>query len=580
MSVVPKQATLTTLNIPQTSGCNSSYQQAAAAIIVPTAPVAVSDNGGSGIGVGAQHLGMAIQMAAMPIQVAPAAGGPVQAVQPVPSNPSVPVSMHPYNDASSTSGMQQQQQHVVSHNQHQQQVSYQSVTSIPVLGPGGLQYSIPVQSCVSASGLSRAQQAAVVTVPSYVGRPTAYAASYSGQQQQQQQVTTMLAATALPVVSGTGSQQQQQQHLQSGAELQQQQQVILAAAPHSLPQTITMPSGTTIQYNVNPSSIRQLAGSIQTLSSAAECQNRQQQQPQQQQQQQLQQPVLAAPVISLSSAVSSVSPLLSPGPPTLSPQIAGGFQARTINNPPTSLAFSPSSSAAVIGTKYSKIMEGGSGRGPPILTPPVPKGDQSSSDSLVPKSQLMVSQNSSSSYLSSSAVRSSPAAQLTYSSSYSYPQQLRIDPYQPGVYQAGYHHQPSPHGSSSSYHSPQGHSPAYSSSQPLGSPQHFPPAAASHSFPLSPVQYSSFLSSHSSPLSSPPAAVAVSVPPPMQHSPLTPSSQTRNNLQQQQQEKSKQHQLQLPKIAVTGTIPYCTVSSYLSYCINQVFLHVTIVIFL
>jgi len=135
------------------------------------------------------------------------------------------------------------------------------------------------------------------------------------------------------------------------------------------------------------------------------------------------------------------------------------------------------------------------------------------------------------------------------SSSYSYPQQLRIDPYQPGLYQAAYHHEPSPHSSSSSYHSPQGvtgggQSPAHNS-QTLGSPLQFQPAATPHSYPLSPVQYGGYPSSHPSPqhlASTPPAAVAASVPPPIHHSPLTPSSQYRNNLQQQQRQRQQQQQ--------------------------------------
>ena len=505
VSSMAKLTGVTTLNIPQSSSCTSNNLQQAAAIIVPAAP---DGNNGS-------HLRMPLQMTAVPIQMAG-----MQTVQPmsVTSSAAVSVPVLP---------------HVVSHSQ--QQLSYQSITSIPVLGPGGMHFSIPVQSCIGGGGLSRPQQAAVVTVPSYV-RPTAYAA-YSSHQQS----TPMLAANSLPVVSAamchqTG-QQQLPQHIYTGAE-QQQQHVVVASASHNLPQTITMPSGTTIQYNVNPSSIKQLPTNIQ--SSMSDSQNKQQQQ----QQQPPPAVVQAAPVPALSSLISTnTSPLVSPGPPTLSPQItASTHHSRASKS--AGVSFSPSS--AVSGTKQLARLDGG-GNGPPVLTPPVRKSEVSVSDSLVPKSQLVTTQTSVTNpteHCPTSAVRSSPA-QVTYSSSssYSYPQQLCIDPYQPALYQGSYH-QASPHSSSSSYHSPQGvagHSPAYA--QQVEPPPPPPPQAmCSPSYPLSPVQYT-YPPPPSHPSPPLPSPTSGNVPPPMQHSPLTPSAQYRNNLQQQHRQMQEQQQM-------------------------------------
>jgi hypothetical protein len=495
-----RATSVTTLNIPQSSsrGSTNNGIQQPAAIIVPAA----SDG---------TDLRMPLQMATVPIQMAG-----MQTVQSMSATGTVPVCVRPYTDATVIP-------QVVSHSQQQQQpLSYQSITSIPVLGPGGMQYSIPVQPC-----LSRPQQAAVVTVPTYV-RSTAYA-SYVGQQQQQQP-TTVMAVSSLPIVSAAGcvQQQQQQQHIFTGGEPHQLQHVVVAApTSHNLPQTITMPSGTTIQYNVNPSSIRQLQNNPSAV--VSDSQNKSLPPP-------AVQPAASGGVGVLSA---STSPLVSPGPPTLSPQITAGAHSRI--SKAGGMTFSPSSSV-VSGAKQVTRPDGGGGSGPPVLTPPVRKSDTTLSDSLVPKSQLVTAQAGVNpiDQCATSVVSSSPA-QMTHSAGggYSYPQQqLRIDPYQ--SYQAGYHQAAQHSGSSnSSYHSPgavAGQSPAYA--QVLQSP---------HSYPLSPVQYGyhpppppSLPPSHQSPLPSP-----TSVPPPMQHSPLTPSAQYRNSVQQRQQQQQQQLEQQL-----------------------------------
>ena len=121
------------------------------------------------------------------------------------------------------------------------------------------------------------------------------------------------------------------------------QPLVASVAPGQLPQpqTIRMPSGTTIQYNVPSSSIRHNNPAPATKISA----------------------VAAAPLPVMTPShvmTGSTSPLVSPGPPTLSPQIpslspqvAGGRGGAT----------------TVTRTVTTPVQEAGAG--PPVLTPPV-----------------------------------------------------------------------------------------------------------------------------------------------------------------------------------------------------------------
>merc|ERR1719447_451291 len=109
-----------------------------------------------------------------------------------------------------------------------------------------------------------------------------------------------------------------------------------------------MPSGTTIQYNVPPTSIRQ-SGLPQSKPASTASSS-------------------LATASNVISTTTATSPLVSPGPPTLSPQIASQ------RSPPTTVV-TPN-----LSTKL--------GSGPPTLTPPVRKEEPRARKALDLKPQV------------------------------------------------------------------------------------------------------------------------------------------------------------------------------------------------
>jgi len=331
---------------------------------------------------------------------------------------------------------------------------YQGMPGIPILGPAGVQFGIPVQA---GQVQVRTQHQAVVTVPTFIRSGFTY-----GQ----------------PIMAGTSSQPQ---------------------AASQMPQTITMPSGTTIQYNVPPTSIRQ--GGLPQASKAPST----------------------APSTSLSNYVistSTSSPLVSPGPPTLSPQIASQ------RSPPSGAAITP------ITAKLAA--------GPPTLTPPVRKEEprarrglnmeahQAEPASLghcpgalqSPTEAAPAFQPAEPQMLPSIPPGDpSPVPQALFSPypvySNGQPQGFpgQSSPSYPQAYHSPGYGQPSPQGS---YHS--SHSPGLYMSPPAlhisSPPQPFQPAYP-QAYPMSPVQYQ--YNQASQPAPPPPAAQPL-------HSPLTHSS--------------------------------------------------------
>ena len=339
----------------------------------------------------------------------------------------------------------------------------------------------------------------------------------------------------------------------------------------TLPQTITMPSGTTIQYNVTPVSLNQPISTGAPVSQSRSGS------------------IPAVPVFTASTSIIATNnpPLLSPGPPTLSPQIS----ARSL----------PSTAV-----KHVAKLD----NGPPLLTPPVRKSEQltnPTAEGAEVQSQPLLplqSQGGDSAFSRSTASHSNrtrpaqavirtPSVHTAYTQANtypnmagSYPAPLQVDPYQGAAhhtYQSPYH-QPSPSGS---YHSPQDyiqgiamgsphHNPLGSpnrmgsshgnpmgspGSNPmlsphnhnLGSPNQHPMVSSPHRYPMgSPPLYSS-----APPLASPsypgayqptypastvqynyPSQPAPPPPAPIQHSPLTPSSSQYRNLEKSRQEGS------------------------------------------
>ena len=134
-------------------------------------------------------------------------------------------------------------------------VKYQNMTGIPIIAPTGMQFGIPVQSGVH--GMTAVQpntvqvrpqaSQAVVTVPTFIRSGYAY-----GQP---------IFASNVASVSTTSITSMGQIGINNSSALQQptllQQQSISIPSQLPQPQTITMPSGTTIQYNVPPTSIKQ-----------------------------------------------------------------------------------------------------------------------------------------------------------------------------------------------------------------------------------------------------------------------------------------------------------------------------------
>ena len=358
---------------------------------------------------------------------------------------------------------------------------YQTMPGIPILGPGGMQFGIPVQGGqVLQSGVRPQAHPAVVTVPTFIRSSF----PYGGHMVEASQATSM---------------------------------------PSQLPQTITMPSGTTIQYNVPPTSIRQ-ASLPQAVSKS------------------LTSPSSQPLGLSTHVIASSSSPLVSPGPPTLSPQIAG-----------------QRSSAAVTPTVTAKL-----GGGPPTLTPPVrkeeprarkaldlkpqraaqpPVSEQDRSPPPAPPPHLICDQRMAPLQQSqivqvplSQPVEAVQAPQPLYSPYPVYSGQPQGQHYpaqpSPGTYPPAYHSpgygQPSPQGS---YHS--SHSPGLYMSPPalhISSPPHPYQSPYPQAYPMSPVQYNQYNQA-----SQPPA-------PQTMHSPLTHSSAQYRSQQQDNNRASNQQQ--------------------------------------
>lgn len=341
-------------------------------------------------------------------------------------------------------------------------MGYQGMTGIPIIGPAGMQFGIPVQSGmhgmpaqVQANPVQMRPQVsqAVVTVPTFIRSGYAY-----GQ--------PIFAGSVAPVTT-TNITSMGQMGMRNASPLQQptliQQQNISIPSQLPQPQTITMPSGTTIQYNVPPTSIKQ---------------NNLQSKP----------PVVPStpPALATSTYVISTntSPLVSPGPPTLSPQIPGSQRNVT------------TTSTARQVTKPDV---------PPVLTPPVRRQEEPKA-----RRELSLIQQSSPAapappprthanepphvpqpLYSPQAVYSGPpgAGYAPQVSPSTYPQHYQH-------HSPGYHQQQSP----GSYHSPQGsltHSPgAYQMGSPVHNPQLTSPihnpyqhSPYSQGYPVSPVQY-------------------------------------------------------------------------------------------
>ena len=178
-----------------------------------------------------------------PTIIVPAGSGPPPGLRMPLQMSAVPLHMRPVGGASSVP-------------------SYPGVPGIPIMTPAGMQYAVPVGGVIRPQ-----QQQAVVTVPTFIRSGYGY---------------------SQPVVAG------------SVGSVGQQGQI-------PAPQTITMPSGTTIQYNVPSTSIKHTNQQPPKLSTG--------------------QPSTPPPSVTPSSSSSSStfpSPLVSPGPPTLSPQMPAG----------------------------------------------------------------------------------------------------------------------------------------------------------------------------------------------------------------------------------------------------------------
>jgi len=343
-------------------------------------------------------------------------------------------------------------------------MGYQGMTGIPILGPAGMQFGIPVQSGVHGMPAQvqpntvqvrpQASQA-VVTVPTFIRSGYAY-----GQPIFASNVATV--TTTNIGVSNASS-------LQQPTLIQQQNISIPSQLPQ--PQTITMPSGTTIQYNVPPTSIKQ--NSLQSKPPPNPS---------------------TPPALATSTNVISTntSPLVSPGPPTLSPQIPGSQRNVTTT-----------SSARQV-TKPDV---------PPVLTPPVRRQEEPKARrelSLIQQSSPSAPAPTPRTHVNEPPHVPQPvySPQAVYSGQpgAGYAPQVSPSTY-PQHYQhpsPGYHQQQSPAGS---YHSPQGsltHSPgAYQMGSPVHNPQLSSPIHSpyqhspySQGYPVSPVQYNYQTSQH------------------------------------------------------------------------------------
>ena len=313
---------------------------------------------------------------------------------------------------------------------------YSNMQGIPIITPTGMQFGIPV----GAGSVQNIQNNLPVTMPSLPTQPTPMSTGTSLQIRPQQtggQCQPPVVTVPTFIRSGYGY---------------SQQPIVASVAPGvssvaSLPppQTITMPSGTTIQYNVPSSSIKHNNPSTK-ISAVAQS---------------------PLPISTNSS------PLVSPGPPTLSPQ----------QRPPVLSPQVPVLSPQVPGsqrgsTTVTKTMA--PGPQPPVLTPPVRQ-------EVEPKArrEILGSSSSPSSQHSPSMAPLAPQTMLSQQQHCTYPG--------PGSYHSPPYQQPSPVGS---YHSPQGlqqqgpmhsppyqqhphQSPPYQQASPVGS--YHSPAGSLHS---------------------------------------------------------------------------------------------------
>jgi len=341
-------------------------------------------------------------------------------------------------------------------------MGYQGMTGIPIIGPAGMQFGIPVQSGmhgmpaqVQANPVQMRPQAsqAVVTVPTFIRSGYAYGQPIFASNVATVTTTNMTSIGQMGVTNASP--------LQQPTLIQQQNISIPSQLPQ--PQTITMPSGTTIQYNVPPTSIKQ--NNLQSKPPSVPS---------------------TPPALATSTYVISTntSPLVSPGPPTLSPQIPGSQRNVTTT-----------SSARQV-TKPDV---------PPVLTPPVRRQEEPKARrelSLIQQSSPAAPAPPPRTHVSEPPHVPLPlySPQAVYSGQpgAGYAPQVSPSTY-PQHYQhpsPGYHQQPSP----GSYHSPQGsitHSPgAYQMGSPVHNPQLSSPihnpyqhSPYSQGYPVSPVQY-------------------------------------------------------------------------------------------
>ena len=268
---------------------------------------------------------------------------------------------------------------------------FSNMPGIPIIGPGGVQIGIPVAgSPANMPSLPtqpiRPGAAPVVTVPTFVRSGYTY-----GQP---------LVASVAPGTS--------QGHLPA-------------------PQTITMPSGTTIQYNVPSSSIKHPGTASSTPPTITSC--------------------------------SSPLSLGSPGPPTLSPQIP------TLSPQVPQLARAATGGSTTVTRNVTPVQD------PPVLTPPVRAEDPRARRELLAAGQ------------SSNSQPLAPQSMMTGGPPSYSPPYVASSPYH--HHSPGSHHS---HHSPASVHSV--HSPGYPQlASPPAHTHVFPQSGAA--YPLSPqVQYS------------------------------------------------------------------------------------------
>ena len=397
----------------------------------------------------------------------------------------------------------------------------------------------------------------IVTVPNYVRPAYAYAQPYTvpvtnQSDQTTQQVINSASAPINPAAAAGHTD---------------------PATSTGLPQTIQMPAGTTIQYNTMPVTIKQNVPQRYVPTTAIS----------------IPRTVTGSLATSTLSTLSTgTPPLLSPGPPTLSPQISSTARNMTPSTPTLSPQVSTSSRTHPSVIKQITKPD----NGPPLLTPPVRKADSSHLEPVAPHTQPLLplqGTDRGSTPLHSTASQTLPAQApalrttpvYTQSNQYPnmYPAPLQVDPYLPPLHQQQYqpspYHQPSPQGS---YHSPQGYAgvsphaltsphnqmvsshanPMGSPHHPISSPHHNAMTSPHHGNPMASPHHSGHMTSpHYSPQMSQPmmspqystgygqtypgspvqygsSGYPSQAAPTIQHSPLTPSSSQYRNLGREQ----------------------------------------------